>query len=84
MSKLNAILDAGQQQLTLDELLAVVEAEENGHICEVEAECRAERGLVKRNKEKHWTCGWVPAGTVGECTRRKRLKMGLKNGAKER
>jgi len=72
MTRLDAILAAGQQQLTLDELLAVVEAEENGHICEVEAECRAERGLVKR-PGKHWTCGRVPAGTVAHCSKRQLL-----------
>jgi hypothetical protein len=67
VSKLSAILDADQAQLSLADLLAEIEVEESdGHTCEVEALCRRLRGVKIR-------CGFVMAGTAWGCPRRKRL-----------
>ena len=80
MSKLNAILDAGagRQQLTVDELLAVIEVEEHDSGCEVERECYEKRGIQAWQEKRGvlvqvYQCGFIGAGTVKHCPKRRLL-----------
>lgn len=78
---LDAILDAAQQQLTLDDLLATLEAEERDGHCEVEAICYDLLGvnpwrIVKGQKVRVYICGFQTVGTVESCPKRKRLLYG--------
>ena len=74
MTQLDAILDHKPRQLSIDELLAEVGAEEKADplTCEVEAVCHAMLGV-----NGNYRCGWL-ATDVNWCTKRKRLIGGEK------
>jgi hypothetical protein len=68
-SRMTTFLDAQTTaQLSLDDLLATLEAEEGG--CEFERECRAALNMDGRR------CGWLTAGTVRGCAKRKKYLNG--------
>jgi hypothetical protein len=69
-TKLMTILDAGRQQLTPDELLTEIEAENRG-ICEIEAECHRLLGVNQGERKGFpYRCGWL-ATDVAWCAKRR-------------
>lgn len=61
MGRITEITEANEEELTPEELEAVLVEEEGG--CRFEERCKVSVNYI---------CGWIPMGTVENCPKRKR------------
>lgn len=80
MSKMDKFLEHEPRAMSEEELMAEIEQEEDSHFCDLEALCYGLHGIDAWEFDEDgnvvrqvYTCGFIIAGTVWGCPRRRRL-----------